>query len=390
MATPSFHRPLLLGVARALHSIFVDGRHADKVIEFELKTHKKWGSRDRRFFAETVYDINRWCRRLLWCLGRDISDSQPWPWDQLIEVYIKMKSEGRWPEDDVPRAVFHSLPDWLFEYGEQELGSRWEREIAALNLPAPAFLRVNRLKVESEQVIEELFKEGILAQPVPDVPDALKLVERKNVFRTSAFEKGYFEMQDAGSQQIAPLLQVGPGHCVVDACAGAGGKTLHLAALMQNKGRLIAMDVHERKLQELKKRAARNGVHNLTIRPIDGTKAIKRLHDSADRLLLDVPCSGSGVWRRNPDGRWKLTSAELDQLRVLQREILTSYSSMVAVGGLMVYATCSIFPSENDQQIEWFLSSPEGQGWSLERDLHIWPSESQFDGFFAAVLRRVR
>jgi 16S rRNA (cytosine967-C5)-methyltransferase len=182
-------------------------------------------------------------------------------------------------------------------------------------------------------------------------------------------------------------LGVEPGHRVVDACAGAGGKSLHLASLMKNKGKIISMDIHEWKLQELKLRARRNKIDIIETRLIDSTKVIKRMADSADRVLLDVPCSGMGVLRRNPDSKWKLTAEEITRLQTLQYELLTSYSQMAKKGGQMVYATCSLLPSENEQQIERFLKE-HGEQWSLVKQVNMRPDRDGFDGFFAALLKR--
>lgn len=172
----------------------------------------------------------------------------------------------------------------------------------------------------------------------------------------------------------------------MDACAGAGGKTLHLAALMKNKGKILALDVSERKLGELKIRLRRSGVDLVEVRQIDSLRTIKRLEKSVDRLLLDVPCSGSGVWRRNPDSRWKLTAETLSELHQTQKRILKEYSHVVKPGGVMVYATCSVFPSENETQVQWFIK--ENSDFVLESEMITSPATSTFDGFYAARLRR--
>lgn len=192
-------------------------------------------------------------------------------------------------------------------------------------------------------------------------------------------------MQDAGSQQIVPFLEIQPGHKVVDACAGAGGKSLHIAALMENKGRLLSMDIHEHKLETLKQRAKRAGVHVAETRVIQNNKTIKRQKEKFDRVLLDVPCSGLGVLKRNPDAKWHLNSQNLDTLIALQTDILARYSQMCKVGGKLVYATCSILPSENEQQVERFLAN--NPNWQLEDSLRLLPGvNSEFDGFYAARL----
>jgi 16S rRNA (cytosine967-C5)-methyltransferase len=216
----------------------------------------------------------------------------------------------------------------------------------------------------------------------------LKLKERRNVFTTEAFKNGLFEVQDGASQQVAPLLDVHPGMRVIDACAGAGGKTLHLAALLGNKGKIIALDVHARKLEELRKRCSRAGVDVVETRLIESAKTIKRLEKSADRVLLDVPCSGLGVLRRNPDTKWKISPEEITHLKALQAEILATYSNMVIDGGRLVYATCSCLPSENERQVESFLAANPGK-WRLVEERKFAPGENGYDGFYAAALIRL-
>ncbi|MCZ8215023.1 MAG: class I SAM-dependent methyltransferase, partial [Cyclobacteriaceae bacterium] len=188
-----------------------------------------------------------------------------------------------------------------------------------------------------------------------------------------------------GSQAIAPFLQVEPGMRVIDACAGAGGKTLHLAALMQNKGRIISMDTEEWKLTELKLRARRAGVGNVETRVIESTKTIKRMEKMGDRVLLDVPCSGLGVLRRNPDAKWKLSPEFIEKVIDLQKNILHDYSMMVKPGGKLVYSTCSLMPTENEKQVATFLAN--NPDFTLEEEKHIWPSEG-FDGFYMARVVR--
>jgi 16S rRNA (cytosine967-C5)-methyltransferase len=172
----------------------------------------------------------------------------------------------------------------------------------------------------------------------------------------------------------------------VDACAGAGGKTLHLAALMKNKGSIIALDVQEKRLTELKLRARRAGAHCIETRLIEGSKVIKRLKNSADRLLLDVPCSGLGVLRRNPDSKWKLTPEKMETLNQLQKKIINEYSEILKPGGLMVYATCSVLPSENQNVIAEFLKNRSD--WILEQELSLDPSQGMTDGFYVARIKK--
>ncbi|TAG50429.1 MAG: RsmB/NOP family class I SAM-dependent RNA methyltransferase, partial [Runella slithyformis] len=283
------------------------------------------------------------------------------------------------------RKVFYSIPDWLDQMGENELSTKWDKEINALNQPASVILRANTLKTTTKRLKNLLAKDEIETLEVADVPTALVLRKRTNIFSSTHFKSGLFEIQDASSQQVATMLDVQPTMRVIDACAGAGGKTLHLAALMENKGKIIAMDTEQWKLDELQKRAKRAGVQNIEIKVIDSNKVVKRLEESADRLLLDVPCSGLGVLRRNPDAKWKLKPSFIESIKDTQRTILKTYSQMLKKGGKMVYATCSILPSESEEQIQWFLEEEKGN-FELLEEKRISPTKSGFDGFYMACL----
>jgi len=275
------------------------------------------------------------------------------------------------------------------ELGVKELGeSIWSKEIHAQNQQADVILRVNTLKITKEELQSKLFDENIDTEFIKGYPSALKLKERANVFMTDAFKKGFFEVQDASSQLVAEFLDVKPGMKVVDTCAGAGGKTLHIASLMENKGQIVAMDLYESKLKQLKIRARRDGVHNIDIKVIESTKPIKKLYDKADRVLIDAPCSGLGVMRRNPDAKWKLQPEFIDNIKNVQRDVLQQYSKMVKPGGKMVYATCSVLPSENQEQVEHFLTSESGKDFIFVTDKKILAHQSGFDGFYMALLEK--
>lgn len=399
------HRNLVYAVIDGLHSIFNEKEYADKVVEKLLKRDKRWGARDRAFIAETTYEIVRWKRLYtiiagvnppysredlwrvfaVWAVLRGIRLPD---WKQL-EGTPARRIKGRFDELSKERKYRESIPDWLDELGVRELGEElWDKEITALNKQADVILRVNTLKTTKKDLKKALAEDGIYTSDLKGYPDALVLEERANVFQTQAFKDGWFEVQDASSQLVAPMLNPEPGMRVVDTCAGAGGKTLHLASLMDNKGQIIAMDIYGNKLKELKRRCRRNGVHNIETREIDSTKTIKKLYDKADRVLIDAPCSGLGVLRRNPDAKWKLQPEFLDSIRETQQQILRDYSKMVKEGGQLVYATCSILPSENRQQVDKFLSSESGKGFKLKKDQSIMASTSGFDGFYLALLER--
>jgi len=394
----TIYKNLVKTTAAGLKRVFLESQHAEQVLEKLLGSDKRLGSRDRRFIAETFYDLVRFWRHLevlrmrqpgldesdyflmvcLWLVHKG-HDLESWPecagWN-AAELAKPILGEGK---------LETSVPDWLWETGVEELGDRWPGEMAALNESAPIYLRVNTLKTTSSELQNILSVEGIKVSPVTDHPDALLLDGRTNVIRLGSFRKGLYEVQDAASQRIAPFLEVEPGQLVIDACAGAGGKSLHLAALMKDQGKIVAMDIEGWKLEEVKKRATRAGLKSITTEFIRGNKTLKFWDGKADRLLLDAPCSGLGVLRRHPGTKWKLSPEMLEDVKETQADILDRYCRMVKKGGKMVYATCSLMPGENEQQVELFLE--EHPEFELEAQVRTWPSEG-WDGFFMARFLR--
>ena len=399
------HRNLVYTTIDSLNAIFNDGEYADKVVARALKKDKRWGSTDRKFVAETIYEIVRWKRLYteiaevkepfirdnIWRIFAVWAVLRGYPipdWKQL-EGTPERKIKGRFDELSRTRVFKESIPDWMDELGVKELGEKvWATEIAAQNQPAKVILRVNTLKTTKESLRAILMDLNIETDFLEGHNDALVLRERANVFLTDAFKEGFFEVQDANSQLVAAFLDVQPGMRVVDTCAGAGGKTLHLASLMENKGQLIAMDLYESKLKQLKLRAKRNGAFNIEYKIIDSTKVIKKLQEKADRVLIDAPCSGLGVLKRNPDAKWKLQPEFIENIKKVQAEVLESYSRIVKPGGKLVYATCSILPSENQEQVNRFLTTESGKNFTFVEDKKILASESGFDGFYMALLER--
>ncbi|MGO3184315.1 MAG: RsmB/NOP family class I SAM-dependent RNA methyltransferase [Aequorivita sp.] len=398
------HRNLVFATIDSLHLIFNENKQADKVLKNTLKRDKRWGARDRGFIAETTYDIVRWKR-----LYAEIAEVRE-PFDRpnlfrLFTVWATLKGiaipewkqfedtptrriKGRFDELSKIRKYRESIPDWMDELGVKELGKKWDKEIAALNQLADVVLRVNTMKTSVEKLQNELSDLDIETETIKGYPVALKLKERANVFTTDAFKNGLFEVQDASSQKVAEILDAKPGMRVIDACAGAGGKSLHIATMMENQGLVISMDIYANKLKELKRRAKRNGIFNIETRLIDSTKVIKKLIGNADKVLIDAPCSGLGVLKRNPDSKWKLQPEFLDRIRATQKELLDSYSRMVKPGGQLVYATCSILPSENELQVKAFFGREEGKDFTLVKEEKILPSKSGFDGFYISLLQK--
>ena len=398
----TLHKNLLDAVKQALTAVFFENRFADHVIDFVIKSNKKWGGRDRKFIAETTYTIVRnW--RMLHAINGTYERQSPEQLNKILAIYFTLAGESvpEWlsaaplnvellqqkrEELLKQRVVRESIPDWLDEFGLAELGEQWEKELPVLNQKADVIIRANTLRITKLELIDILESENVHVNEIPGYTNALRLMNKSNLFMTQAFKDGLFEIQDASSQLVAEALDVEPGMRVVDACAGSGGKALHIGSLMKNRGKIIALDITDRRLGELRQRAKRDGIEIVETRIIDSTKVIKRLFDSADRLLLDVPCSGSGVLRRHPDAKWKLSLTSIETIRATQAEIIAKYSKIVKPGGIMVYSTCSIFPSENEQQVEKFLL--ENPDFELIEDKKVSPAESGFDGFYIAKLAR--
>lgn len=393
-----WHRHLFQAVIDNCIEIFEQNRYADKVIQSNLKQHNKWGARDRAFVAQHTYDMVRWYRLLKTISGANEQPSkgdwwqmlaalrwwqqQPLPdWTEFRQIDFR-GFEKKLKEASTTPAIIHSYPDWLDLLCKEELGEKWFAQSVSLNETAPVYIRVNTLRIQPDKLCL-LFQQQDVKYARTSQPECIKIEKRINLFATDWFQKGFFEVQDIASQLVAPYLDVKPGMKIIDACAGAGGKTLHIAALLQNKGKIVAMDTENYKLDELKRRAKRAGAD--TIESVhwstDNTRLLKKYHHFADRVLLDVPCSGLGVLRRNPDAKWKLQLDFIERIRIVQQEILQSYAAMLKPGGKLVYATCSILPSENENQVSRFLSA--NAGYDLEEMRHTWP-EDGYDGFFMA------
>jgi 16S rRNA (cytosine967-C5)-methyltransferase len=397
------HKNLVLAVIKILDGVFNQDFYADKTIEKVLKLDKRWGSRDRAFIAETSYEIVRWKRLYL-----EIADvKKPFQYKNLWRVFSvwavlkginlpnwtefqetpKRRIKGKFDELSKIRKFRESVPDWIDKLACDEIGEKkWEKEISELNKMAELVIRTNTLKTNSSELQKILLNEEISTEIISGYPDALRLKKRVNLFKKESFQKGLYEVQDASSQLVAPFLKIEPGMKICDICAGAGGKTLHLSALSKNKGQILAMDIYKHKLIQLKKRAKRNSAFNIETKLIENNKSIKRLKGKIDRLLIDAPCSGLGVLKRNPDSKWKLQPDFLNKIKDTQLKILKQYSKLIKENGKIVYATCSILPSENEHQINSFLKSEEGQDFKLEEEKKISPLSSGFDGFYMARL----
>jgi 16S rRNA (cytosine967-C5)-methyltransferase len=397
-----FHQNQITAIKATLDKIFKRGAKADDAVQRLLKSQKRWGSRDRRLVAGSIYDIVRYKRKyeavagdlaggtdhasLFWVWAVEQGYTLP-EWASVKDLDAEKVQEAL--SNVKPRTIKESIPDWLDELGVEELGvERWEKELNVLNQEADVILRVNTLLTHPERLQQWMKEEGVETEMIHGFPDALRLKKRRSVQHLKAFKIGHFEIQDANSQMIAPMVDPQEGDFIVDACAGAGGKSLHLAALLKDKGEILAMDIYPKKMYELQKRARRSRIEGIQTLLIDKNTDLSEYYGKADKVLIDAPCSGLGILRRNPDAKWKLSKKKIERYKVLQQEILQSYAPLVKAGGSLVYATCSILPSENGKQVRAFLSSEAGEGFELTEEYTLWPSVTGFDGFYVGQMLR--
>jgi 16S rRNA (cytosine967-C5)-methyltransferase len=409
-----------------------DRRPADAIANQFFRERRFIGSGDRRAVSDRVWGVLRGRRRLGWWLERNGAVASPrllvaaalllegWalegveksfsggqfaaaPLSAAEKTVLRPLETRTLDHPDMPEPVRLEIPDWVLPLLKARFGDGLVDEMAAMAEPAPLDLRVNLLKATRAEAQAALAAEGIEAAPTPLSPWGLRVAHRRAVTSGAAFQTGILEIQDEGSQLVALLVGAQPGMRVVDWCAGAAGKTLALAMTMQNKGQIVACDVSEKRLDAAVKRLRRAGVHNVERHLTEeGDKWVKRRAQRYDRVLVDAPCTGTGTWRRNPDGRLRLSEADLDELEPKQAGILDAAERLVRPGGRLIYATCSLLREENELQIDAFCARhpayrvvPVSQVWSLEAALPcpdpflvLTPLRDGTDGFFAAVLER--
>lgn len=411
---------------------------ADKLLENYFKSHRYIGSKDRGGISEMVYWVLRHKAALEWWLERAhqrvhgrtylfsalvlrkeynpqtiqsiTKDSQysppPFTPDEQAMIDALVRHDIEHP--DMPEPVRLNYPEWIDGLLTESFGDQKEKALHALNEQAPTDLRVNTLKTTRENLMDSLSKEGFDTVPTALSPIGLRLARRGPVFTSPLFKAGHFEVQDEGSQAVALLADAQPGMRVIDFCAGAGGKTLAMAATMQNKGRILAWDTSEKRLGQMAPRLRRAGVDNVQAHVIASEQDafIKRHKATADRVLVDAPCSGSGTWRRNPDLKWRFSRTDLDEVLAVQKAIVLSAARLVKPGGRLIYATCSIFKDENEKQVDELLRNVNNfrvvcakKIWdkNFVNDtsdgvsyLSLTPHQDGVDGFFAAVFERLQ
>ncbi|GLQ07605.1 RsmB/NOP family class I SAM-dependent RNA methyltransferase [Sneathiella chinensis] len=410
---------------------------AEHVIKRYFKARRFAGSKDRRWITEFFYDIQRRRGELVWLAEQGQLAPVPRSLALVGLVYLagisveeveSLYLSGSYaadplsPEekavlvslpdanrDAMPLAVRGNFPDWLMDRLTASYGARMEAVLQSFQDRAPFCLRVNTLKTDREEVCRILAEDGIPCHPTEISPVGIRIEERVNLNSHPVMERGLVEIQDEAAQIAALLADAGPGMNVVDYCCGAGGKALVMAATMQNTGLLRAFDINPRRMKDIAirtRRAAVGIVQSLALQGNDeDAEILSRIEGEADRVFVDAPCSGSGTWRRQPDQRWSLTPEGLADLVAVQADILDTASALVAPGGRLVYATCSILEEENASQIAAFLARHpdfeilpvsdlwDGVGLSEAEAgqgdfLSLTPADYGTDGFFTAILQR--
>lgn len=421
-----------------LETIFTSRAPADALLGSYYRARRYIGAKDKGYISELVYFTLRHFAVLEWWIQRSgitltpralaitaltlykrYTPAQlaalfvggqhcPVPFNADEKKLAALVADKEILHPDMPAPVRFNVPTWLYPLLIESLPAPAEPELLTLAQEAPVDMRVNTLKAKSrETVIDMLRKEGFDAEPTPLSPIGIRLKKRAAIFSSKAFAAGMFEVQDEGSQIAAMMVDAKAGEKVIDFCAGAGGKTLAVAAAMKNKGRILAWDTSEKRLAQIKPRLKRAGVDNVTLHVLtsENDKFAKRHAETADWVLIDSPCTGTGTWRRSPDSKWRLTKQNLEELVAIQKRILQSASRLVKIGGKMVYATCSLLKTENEQQVAEFLAQnehfrvvPLGKIWNNlfqqenkggDTFLQLFPHRDGTDGFFAAILERV-
>lgn len=416
-----------------MHDVDGVARPADAIVSAWFRARRDIGEQDRGYLSDLLYALLRHHARLGWWLAKhgrpDTARNRLLAWLALHERMTPDQARGLFTGGKLAPAILtdhertllvklqgspidHStMPDevrlecpaWALEPLRRRFPDTFQNEMAALLTTAPLDLRANPLKTRREDVLSALRGLGLEAEASAMAPYGIRVKERPSLARLPMLKSGEVEIQDEGSQLVAMLVDARPGERVVDFCAGAGGKTLAIAAQMENKGHVMACDVLAGRLKRAAERFRRAGLHNIETRPLasETDRWVKRHKGMYDRVLVDAPCSGTGTWRRNPDARWRVLGPGLDTLLPLQASILASAARLVKPGGRLVYATCSLLAEENEEQVAAFLSAfsafhvvplreaaPQLTGSAHPDYLALTPARNDTDGFFAAVLQR--
>lgn len=399
-----WHHNLLVGVINGLEQFFFHKRRSVKVVEELFEKNKKWGSRDRKIVSYLIFENVRWVRKFAYCSNIKELSTKKDLWsilgssivikDRLLPNFIEFshldskKILNREKKIKNNRKISQSIPDWIDSLGVNDFGNKiWDKEIKALNIKSNLVLRCNTLKSNINHLKKELSKNNIDSFLIKEYPHALIIKEPKKITNLSCFKMGYFEIQDANSQKVALSCNLKTRMTVIDACAGAGGKSLHMASIMKNKGEIIALDPFDNKLKELNNRAIRNGIDIIRTLNTSNKNLISNIIGKADRVLIDAPCSGLGVLKRNPDAKWNMTPKKIKDLIKVQDSLLEEWSKYLKKGGELIYATCSIFKNENTNRIKTFLKSESGKNFKIVKEKTFFSYSTGFDGFYIAQLK---
>ncbi len=351
---------------------------ADNCLRDYFRDNRALGSKDRKFISEKIYQLIRF-RDLIDALTGDSS------WEARLNCINNDSDELAKKIKKLPIHTQLSMPETFFNRLVAHYGIEKATEICTLsNEQAPTTIRVNTIKTSREHLMR-LWEAHIAVEATKTAPHGIQIGTRSPLLHCDEYKLGYFEMQDEGSQLLAELVDIKEGMHLLDFCAGSGGKTLAIAPQMRGKGQIYLHDIRKSALENAKKRLARAGVQNAQLIFPDEKSKLSRLKGKMDRVLLDVPCSGSGTFRRNPDMKWRFSDEKLAELIAIQREIFKSTLAYLKPGGSIIYTTCSLLAEENQEQIEFFIKT-----YGLERaapDFQTTPTQSGPDGFFGSVLR---
>lgn len=398
-----WHYNLLIGIVNGLEKIFLQGDSSIKVVERLIDENKKWGSRDRKLVISTIFDTVRWIRKYGYCINLKEITSEKHLWEILgTAIILKGHIIPKFSEFSNldPNKIFkkeneilnnrkinESIPDWLDKLGLNDFDeTTWSNEVKAFNIRSSLVLRCNTLKTNIKELKKLLDFENIITSLKKEYPEALFVKNHKKVTNLNIYKLGFFEIQDANSQMVALSCNLKSKMTIIDACAGAGGKSIHIAGIIQNEGKIFALDPEEKKLKELKRRAKRNGVKIIQTINTSKKESISKLIGEADRVLIDAPCSGLGVLKRNPDAKWKMNPEKIKKLLKTQKYLIKYWSKYVKPGGELIYATCSIFHKENRDQINFFLNTKTGNLFNKYSEKTYFSHTTGFDGFYIARL----
>ncbi len=413
-----------------LSIINTEGTPADRVLNIYFRKNRYIGSKDKRAISTYVFAVIRQKLSLGYLLEQAgakkiterllLAASLMSEHENLNEIFNGQQyspTEFNKREESIidkvdfsslesaPRHIRLNIPLWLEEKIEPSLGTHYEEAIQALNERATTDIRVNTLLSTKEKVLEQLLSEDIAVEETPISPIGLRFTERVSLMNHTLYQSGQIDIQDEGSQLLSLLTNVKAGDTVIDYCAGAGGKTLAMAAMMLNKGKIIACDIHSKRLEELVKRCKRAKAKIVSTLNLSDHK-LDKFTDSADTVLIDAPCSGTGTWRRSPTQRWQLTQEALVSLLSTQQDILQKAAGLVKPGGQILYATCSILSEENEEQVKTFLkNNPDFKYGELhalakfgtksecfiatKHDFKTYPHLSNADGFYICAIEKL-